>query len=118
MPETSLRPGSLSGPALRNRDRFPVDLNRAPREMLLRIPGIGARNVSRLIRMRRWRQIRLEDLGRLRISIKKTQPFVIAADHNPEALRIDRSDLRQRVQPAHVQLELFGAAASAITGEV
>lgn len=32
--------------ALRNPERFPVDLNAAPREMLLRVPGLGTRNVG------------------------------------------------------------------------
>jgi predicted DNA-binding helix-hairpin-helix protein len=39
-------------------------LNKAPREMLLRIPGLGVRNVDRILRIRRWHTIRLDDLAR------------------------------------------------------
>lgn len=104
--------------ALRNRHRFPVDLNKAPREMLLRVPGLGARNVDRLIEMRRFAKIRLDQLHNLRVSIKKVRPWVIAADHNPDALLIDRSDLAAKVKPVNQQLELFTTAASAVTGEL
>lgn len=48
--------------ALRNRDRFPVDVNRASREELLRVPGFGVQNVQRIIKIRRFAQLRLEDL--------------------------------------------------------
>ncbi|HEX8522961.1 MAG TPA: putative DNA modification/repair radical SAM protein [Tepidisphaeraceae bacterium] len=104
--------------ALRHREFFPVDLNRAPREALLRIPGLGVRNVKRILAMRRYHKLRLEDLVTLRVSLKRCRPFVIVADHNPEALRIDRSDLRERLVVKDRQLNLFEAAQSAVTGEV
>ncbi len=102
--------------ALRHREFFPVDLNRAARHKLLRIPGLGVRNVDRILRVRRFHKIRLEDLSKLRVAIKKVRPWILTEDHNPEALRIDRSDLRERIVP--VQLNLFEAAATAITGEL
>ena len=68
---------------LANRDRFPVDVNRADREMLLRIPGLGTKSVDTLIAVRRVKAIRLEDLQRLAKSVKRLQPFVIAADWTP-----------------------------------
>ena len=71
--------------ALANRDRFPVDVNRAEREMLLRIPGLGARSVDTLIAVRRVKAIRLEDLQRLARSVKRLQPFVITQDWRPGA---------------------------------
>ncbi len=104
--------------ALRNRAFFPIDVNKAPKATLLRIPGIGVRNVGRILQIRRHHRLTMDDLTKLRISMAKTRPFVITADHNPEALRIDRGDLEQRVQPVHTQLELFTAATSAVTGEV
>jgi predicted DNA-binding helix-hairpin-helix protein len=72
--------------ALANRDRFPVDVNRADREMLLRIPGLGAKSVDTLIGVRRVKAIRIEDLQRLARSVKRLQPFVITADWRPRAI--------------------------------
>ncbi|HEV7301889.1 MAG TPA: putative DNA modification/repair radical SAM protein [Tepidisphaeraceae bacterium] len=104
--------------ALRHRDFFPIDINKAPKAALLRVPGIGARNVGRILTIRRHHKLTLADLAKLRISLSKTRPFVIAADSNPDALRIDRSDLERRVTAVDPQMELFGAATSAVTGEV
>ena len=91
--------------ALRNRDRFPVDVNRASKEDLLRIPGLGTRNVKRILAARRWHRIRTEDLARLRIPLRRTLPFIITADHTPSLL--DAVDLRDRTAPARAQTDLF-----------
>ena len=85
--------------ALEHRDRFPVDVNRADREMLLRVPGLGVKSVDRIVASRRHRTLRLDDLGRLAASLKKMRPFVVAADHRPAALA-DRDDLRSLLRAA------------------
>ncbi len=100
--------------ALRHREFFPVDVNRASKAALLRIPGIGTRNVQRILQTRRWRSLKLEDLARLKISLAKTRFFVITADHNPSASQIDSVQLPQRFAPEPQQLSLFGA----LTGEL
>ena len=69
--------------ALANRARFPVNLNTAPREMLLRVPGLGVQSVQRILQSRRVRQIRLDDLQRLHVPLKKVMPFVLLPDHQP-----------------------------------
>jgi len=92
--------------ALAHRATFPVDVNRAPREALLRVPGLGVKAVDRILASRRHRRLRLEDVARLTTSIKKLRPFLVAADWRPVGL-IDRADLRARVAPPARQLELF-----------
>ena len=47
--------------ALRHPERFPVDLNTAPREDLLRVPGLGTRNVDRIVMARRHGRLRVAD---------------------------------------------------------
>ena len=69
--------------ALANRDRFPVDVNRAEREMLLRVPGIGVRNVKRILATRRTRSLRYADLVRLRCDVDKAKAFVVTVDWRP-----------------------------------
>ena len=93
--------------ALRNRQDFPVDLQTAPREVLLRVPGLGVRNVDRILRIRRLTRLRLGDLVRLRVSLKKVQPFIITADHHPSRYLLDSERLRARFAPKPQQLELF-----------
>ncbi|GGO92223.1 putative DNA modification/repair radical SAM protein [Stakelama pacifica] len=94
--------------ALKFRDRFPVDVNRAPREMLLRVPGLGVKAVNAILSTRRWRQLRIADIARLTVSVNKVRPFLIAADWRPVMLS-DQADLRRFVSPRAEQLELFAA---------
>ncbi|MEQ1751506.1 MAG: biotin synthase, partial [Prosthecobacter sp.] len=92
--------------ALRNRETFPVDVNKAPREMLLRIPGLGVRNVERILSARRYTRLRLADLIRLRLQMKKLLPFIITVDHHPAKMGLDSDSLRARFLPPPEQLEL------------
>ena len=92
--------------ALRNRAAFPVDVNKAPREMLLRVPGLGVRNVDRILSARRHTRLRLADLLRLRVPMKKVLPFIMAGDHSPSRLGLDDEALRARFLPPPKQAEL------------
>ena len=92
--------------ALRNRARFPIDVNTAAREELLRIPGLGSKTVDRIIVARRHRTLRLDDLARLTGAIRRARPFVIAADHRPTADAAS-GRLRAALAPPPRQLTLF-----------
>ncbi|WP_260929257.1 putative DNA modification/repair radical SAM protein [Novosphingobium sp. 9] len=94
--------------ALKFRGIFPVDVNRAPKEMLLRIPGLGPKAVSSILTARRWRTLTLQDIGRMTVSLKKLRPFIVAADWRPVKLA-DSADLRPLIKPRTVQLELFAS---------
>ena len=69
--------------ALAHPERFPVDLDRAPRELLLRVPGLGVRAVMRLLMARRARRLRVADLTALRVPVRRVLPFVVLVDHRP-----------------------------------
>jgi len=88
--------------ALRRREFFPVDLNRADREQMLRVPGLGVRAVDRLVELRRHKRLRLDDVKRLSRGLKASLPFIVVEDWRPTALA-DREDIVPRAQ----QLSLF-----------
>lgn len=92
--------------ALKFRESFPVDVNRAPRELLLRVPGLGTKAVARILASRRHRTLRLDDVARLTASLAKVRPFICALDWRPTLLT-DRADLRGLIVPKTEQLELF-----------
>ena len=94
--------------ALNRREQFPVDVNTADREVLLRVPGLGVKSVNRIVSIRRWRTLRLEDIGRLCRGIDKVRPFITTLDWTPGGLT-DAADLRVRLspEPKPVQLSLF-----------
>ena len=96
--------------ALVNRGRFPVDVNTADREMLLRIPGLGVKSVNRMLGVRRYKRLTLEDLGRLSGSVKRLKPFVVCADWTPGGATDDarlEAEFRALATPQPVQMALF-----------
>ena len=103
--------------ALQHRDFFPVDVNAASREALLRVPGLGVRNVDRIVRIRRFHKVTLDDLRRLRVSAEKARPFLITADQWPSKPDIATQKIAAKLtQPR--QMELFAATQTARTGEL
>ncbi|MEL7686020.1 putative DNA modification/repair radical SAM protein [Citromicrobium bathyomarinum] len=94
--------------ALKFRERFPVDVNRASREDLLRVPGLGVKAVQRILASRRHRTLRLDDVARLTVSLTKVRSFICTVDWRPTLLT-DRADLRSLLAPKQEQLELFAA---------
>ena len=90
--------------ALGNRGLFPMDVNRAAREMLLRVPGLGVRVVDRILAARRHHRLTLADVAAMAGSIGKVRPFIEAADWTPGGLT-DDAGLRGKV--VSKQLELF-----------
>lgn len=92
--------------ALVHRAAFPLDVNIASREMLLRVPGFGVKTVSRILTTRRHRTLRYEDLMRMGASMKKARSFITALGWSPRGLT-DSAGLRARFAPPPVQLLLF-----------
>ena len=95
---------------LANRAQFPVNINTAGRHMLLRIPGLGVQSVQRILQARRVRQVRLDDLQRMHIPLKKVMPFVLLPNHQPRKT-LDAANLpaqlMQLASPAPLQHALF-----------
>ena len=103
--------------ALRHREAFPVDLNRASREELLRVPGLGVRSVERLLQLRRHRRVKLDDLKRLKAAMTRVLPFVVTDERAlPASRSLDSLRLAPRVMAE--QLDLFEVRLSARSGEV
>ena len=95
--------------ALKNLDFFPVDINSADYETLLRIPGIGAKTARRVLETRRSRSLSLDSLRRMGAVLKRARYFITAAGafierpDNPERIRRLLSD----TDGAGLQLPLF-----------
>ncbi|WP_164137459.1 putative DNA modification/repair radical SAM protein [Stenotrophomonas maltophilia] len=99
--------------AIRHPERFPVDLNRAPKEMLLRVPGLGVRNAKRVLMARRHGRLRVADIARLKAPMSKLLPFVLLADHHPRKALDDPPALRAQLAPPPRQGSLFDAPPAA-----
>ena len=99
--------------ALRNLHLFPVEVNRAPLEMLLRVPGIGARGAHKIVSARRYATLTFSDLARMRIVLKRAKHFITAGGKFDGARRPDaiRGLLAAGDAAQARQLSLFDGAA-------
>ncbi|HYO80508.1 MAG TPA: putative DNA modification/repair radical SAM protein [Bryobacteraceae bacterium] len=93
--------------ALRHREFFPVDVNRASKYALLRVPGFGVRNVQRILQSRRYRSLTLHDLRRLNVPVNRARYFVTTGDANDGVRNLDSLRLPHMVP---TQIDLFGAS--------
>lgn len=102
-PDLSLDKDPKLAWALRHRAFFPIDVNRAGREWLLRVPGLGVRNVERILKARVFRKLTLADLRKLRVPLKRAAFFLVTAEREGRDLakRIDSLSL-----PTQMEMEL------------
>ena len=107
--------------ALAHLDFFPVEVNTADYEALLRVPGIGITSARRILTARRAGRLRIEDLKKLGVVMKRAQYFLTASGHRAEGLLFTQDSLLRNLiaverpqlpQPEMVQLSLFDALAS------
>jgi putative DNA modification/repair radical SAM protein len=101
--------------ALGHRNEFPVDVNGASREQLLRVPGIGYKNVERILSIRRYHRLDESDLRRLGVVLRRARPFITAVDL--AARQLDSVGLPAALQRPS-QLNLFEGATEARFGQL
>jgi putative DNA modification/repair radical SAM protein len=93
--------------ALANRDRFPVDVNRAERAALLKVPGLGVKVVKRILSTRRQRKLRYVDLEAMGARLGRARYFIVAADYRPAGDSQGSERLRVEITQAGRQQVLF-----------
>lgn len=74
--------------ALRHPELFPVEINTAPYQMILRIPGIGVRSALKIAKARRYTRLSFEDLKKMRISMKRARYFITVNGKTYNNLRL------------------------------
>ena len=92
--------------ALKHPERFPIDVNRASRRELLRVPGLGTRGVGAILKGRRLGALRLDDVARLTTSLTKIRPFILARGWRPKRAQ-QMASLRTQLARPPLQGELF-----------
>ena len=65
--------------AINNLDSFPIEVNKAPYETLLRVPGIGVVGAKKIIKARRYATLREAELRKLGIAFKRARYFITCA---------------------------------------
>ncbi|MFN8392950.1 MAG: putative DNA modification/repair radical SAM protein [Bdellovibrionota bacterium] len=103
--------------AIAHRHLFPIDVNTAPRELLLKVPGFGVRTVQRLLAIRRQKRIRFEDLHRLNIPLSRARLFLEVSNYRPNSRLLEAENLRSLLVPPK-QLSMFEDVRSVVSGEL
>ncbi|RXK14471.1 putative DNA modification/repair radical SAM protein [Halarcobacter mediterraneus] len=108
--------------ALLNLQYFPMEINKASKEELLRIPGIGVRGVFKILKARRFKSLDFEDLKKLKISLKRAKYFITCKGKNKIKTPFYKEDIRQAIiappKKKIIQPSLFDINYSHITGEL
>jgi len=99
--------------ALRHPYLFPVDLNTADYEMILRVPGIGVQSAKLIVYNRRFGHITLAHLKRMRVALNRAKYFITTKELPMQLANLQPSLIRRKLQlpyqqqEQHVQLTLF-----------
>jgi putative DNA modification/repair radical SAM protein len=93
--------------ALAHRDYFPVNVNTALREQLLRVPGLGVKVVDRILTSRRHRRLRYADLKTMGASLKRARHFLCTQDYRPSNADVSGARLRAALGRPAQQQSLF-----------
>ena len=110
--------------ALKNMHLFPVEIDTAPAEMLLRVPGIGTMGVYKILKARRYGHIGFDDLAKMRVVLKRAQHFITCGGkfYGSENAATVRTMLQlAATEQTYEQLSMFSApeaSLSALTGQL
>ena len=101
------------GYALRNPEKFPVDINRADYEMILRVPGIGVKSAKKIISSRVHQWLHSDHLQKIGVVLKRARYFISCPGLDLPRKDDQMSDIRRIIiageaMPAPPQLSLFG----------
>ena len=108
--------------AIHHMEFFPIDVNKASQEDLLRVPGIGPTSARRIIAARRTGRLGLSELKKMGIVLKRARYFILTADL-PTGLQMGKeSTLRALIDPSvyafgKEQLSLFGPGDPTLSGK-
>ncbi|MDO4552546.1 MAG: putative DNA modification/repair radical SAM protein, partial [Bacillota bacterium] len=111
--------------ALRHLEQFPMEVNKASLEELLRVPGIGPVSARRILRQRRLAAVRFEDLKKMGVAVKRACFFITCSGRyygsglpEPEYIKgkvLEEEAIRSRLLPPEdqVQLSMFAGESGA-----
>lgn len=104
--------------ALNNLHLFPIEINKATQEELIRIPGIGLRGAQKIIRARRFKKLKFDDLKKLKISIKRAKYFITSHKEYQKEVPFYEENIREAlITPTKIYMpNLFDI--SGISGEL
>jgi putative DNA modification/repair radical SAM protein len=113
-PELDLDIDPKTAYALRHPEMFPVDINTAPIELILRVPGVGVKSARKIVAARRFAKLRMDNLKKIGVVLKRARWFITSLDRDFKHLNLYPELVRKQLlmpatnKVAINQLNLFG----------
>ncbi|MEZ0536269.1 putative DNA modification/repair radical SAM protein [Caldicellulosiruptoraceae bacterium PP1] len=114
--------------ALKNLDKFPIEINKCSYEQLIRVPGIGINSAKRIISARHFHSLSFEDLKKIGVVLKRAKFFITCngkmfekVNYNPDILKlllIEKVENKENLSYSQISFFESGIFKSAITGEL
>lgn len=104
--------------ALRNIDRFPVEINKAPLSEILRIPGVGNVSALRIVRQRRLSAVKYEDLKKMGVVLKRARYFLTCSGRYYGERNMEPEYIKDQILGIEngIQMSMFGSGLAALSG--
>ncbi|HQN92604.1 MAG TPA: putative DNA modification/repair radical SAM protein [Prolixibacteraceae bacterium] len=83
--------------ALRNLHQFPINVNKAPYEMILRVPGIGVQSAQRIIEARKFRTLNTQHLTKIGVVMKRAKYFIVNNELPASVFDLPSETLRKQI---------------------
>ena len=95
--------------ALRNLDKFPIEINKASYEMLMRIPGVGAVSAKRIVRQRKVSAVKFDDLKKMGVVVKRAKYFITCSGRYYGDRRFEQDTIKNSILQMEngLQLSMF-----------
>lgn len=92
--------------ALHHPECFPVEINKAPYEMLLRVPGIGVKSAQKIVTARRQAKLDYPDLRKLGVVLKRANYFILCLGKRAEGLIVTETGIMRQLMSASTVKDL------------
>ena len=104
--------------ALRNIDRFPVEINKAPLSEILRIPGVGNVSALRIVRQRKLAAVKYEDLKKMGVVLKRARYFLTCSGRYYGERNMEPEYIKDQILGIEngIQMSMFGSGLAALSG--
>jgi putative DNA modification/repair radical SAM protein len=92
--------------ALRNIDKFPVEINRASYEELLRIPGLGVKSAQRIIKERKNAELSYDSLKKMKTVLKRARYFITVNGKYYGNIKFEPEAIKEKIRQKEMQKQL------------
>jgi len=102
--------------AIRNMQTFPIDINKADLQLILRVPGIGVLSAQKIVAARRFSQLGWEQLKKIGVAINRAKYFIVCKSNEFERRDLTGTNIKQFIMAesqskylknSHTQLSIF-----------